>query len=515
MLVVKKLPVSTGGELEAHLHPKDALALGAHSGDSVHIFVGPLEVFARVELNSSQKQGVVGLVKETIKELMGGTRTFPRGKASVRLADKPESLALIHKKLDGKTLSPEELDIVDADIVDYALNDVEVCYFISACYMVGLTMNETIALTESMVLHGETLGIGNERFGGRGEIVLDKHCIGGVPGNRTSLAIIPIMVALGYTIPKTSSRSITSPSGTADTVEVLANVELTMEEARKVIKKAGGCVIWGGGTNVAPSDDRMIHIRHSMHLDPEGLLLSSVMAKKAAMGSNVVLIDIPYGPQAKVANKKEAGALGKKFKKIGEGLGMKMKVTLSPGLQAGGYGVGPALEMKDVLLLLSGDSAAPRDYFNHAIDLASELLMLESGMKKREALEECKRVVLDGSALDAFYAMMRLQGLKFTCTKRNFLQKAHAHLDSLIGTHVHEVRSEKGGVLKSWDIKGLASVAFVAGSPADQGAGVQAFSKIGDRISEGDVIMKIYSNSKDRLGFAIREYESKALFDIR
>jgi len=171
LLNMKRLPISTGGRVEAHLNHDDAAAIGGHAGDSVDIRFGDQEVTARLEVSSFVKPGYIGVVKDLDKYLKKA-----KGKVHVLLADKPESLAPIKKKLNGKSLTAHELDLIVQDIVDFSLTDVEVCYFVSACYGNRLSIRETVDLTKSMVEHGNTLKL-------RKKIVVDKHCIGGVPGN--------------------------------------------------------------------------------------------------------------------------------------------------------------------------------------------------------------------------------------------------------------------------------------------------------------------------------------------
>ena len=125
--------------------------------------------------------------------------------------------------------------------------------------------------------------------------VFDKHSIGGVPGNRTTMIIRPIVASQGIKIPKTSSRAITSPSGTADTGEVLCPVNLSKEKIKSIVNKYHGCMAWGGSFNLAPADDKIIKVEKPLSIDAEGQMLASIMAKKISVGSNHVVIDLPIG----------------------------------------------------------------------------------------------------------------------------------------------------------------------------------------------------------------------------
>ena len=153
---------------------------------------------------------------------------------------------------------------------------------------------------------------------------MDTHCIGGVAANRTSMLIVPILAVAGLTIPKTSSRSITSAAGTADTMEVLCPVVFSLSQMKKIAMRTGGCLVWGGAMSLAPADDKIIQVEHPMALDPVGQLLASIMAKKKSVSATHVLIDIPVGRGAKIQDKKKARDLGEKFKELGKRLGMKI-----------------------------------------------------------------------------------------------------------------------------------------------------------------------------------------------
>ncbi|MEN9407911.1 MAG: hypothetical protein RLZZ455_1127, partial [Candidatus Parcubacteria bacterium] len=162
------------------------------------------------------------------------------------------ALDAIRKRLMGKKLSYKEIySIMDA-IATKKLGDVLTTYFAASGYSKGFSDEELYFLTKAMMETGETL-----HFKG---IVADKHSIGGVPGTRTTLLVVPIIAAAGFTIPKSSSRAITTPGGTADVMEVLADVEFNKEQIYDIVKKTNGCIVWGGSFNIAPADDIIIKV---------------------------------------------------------------------------------------------------------------------------------------------------------------------------------------------------------------------------------------------------------------
>ena len=172
----------------------------------------------------------------------------------------------------------------------------------TACAGDRLDIRETIDLTAAMVEVGEKLSWGVDR-------VADKHCVGGLPGNRTSMIVVPIIAAAGLLIPKTSSRAITSPAGTADVMETLTRVDLDIADIRKVVEREGGCIAWGGAVRLSPADDILIGVERPLDFDSEGQLVASVLSKKIAAGSTHVVLDLPVGPTAKLRDAEAAARL--------------------------------------------------------------------------------------------------------------------------------------------------------------------------------------------------------------
>ena len=305
---VKDVDIATGETLVCILNRKDANNLDLHPNDRLRVTKGKNSTIAVLDVAESRKAvppGKLGLMEEVLKKL--GARQGDT--VEIALEEKPRSISLIKKKLNGHKLTPEELKQIIEDVVKNRLTNIELTYFVAASYVRGLDTDETVALTKAMIDTGEVLKIDKHP-------IVDKHCIGGVPGNRTTMLVVPILVAAGYTMPKTSSRSITSPAGTADTMEVLANVSLQIDEIKEVVKKTGGCMVWGGAVNLAPADDQIITVEHPLSIDAEGQLLASILAKKGSVSASHILIDIPVGRGAKVKNMRKAVRLEKAFKKI-------------------------------------------------------------------------------------------------------------------------------------------------------------------------------------------------------
>ena len=236
-------------------------------------------------------------------------------------------------------------------------------------------------LTKAMASHGDILKL--DKYP-----VIDKHSIGGIPGNRTTMVLVPIIAAAGLTIPKTSSRSITSPAGTSDAMEVLAKVAFPIKKMKQIIEKTNGCIVWGGSLNLAPADDKIINVERTLEIYAESQLLASIMAKKYSVSSTHILIDIPIGEGTKVRTKAEALKLKKNFKEIGKKLRKHVKVIITDGSQPIGNGIGPALEARDVLWLLKRDKRRP-------IDLEKKCVMMICEIFRMVGIKDCKSKAME------------------------------------------------------------------------------------------------------------------------
>ncbi len=477
--IVKDMDIATGGVIVALLNQKDARKFDLHHEDRILVKHNRKQVVAIVDIGESSKavpQGHIGCFEELLNEL----HIKHKDKVEVLLEKKPESLKYIKKKLDGKRLSESEIFEIITDVVNNKLTATELTYFIAASYTKGLSLDETVYLTRAMIETGDVL-----KFNKRP--IVDKHCIGGVAGNRVTMAIVPMLVAAGLTVPKTSSRSITSPAGTADTMEVLANVSLTKHKIKSVVDRIGGCVVWGGAVNLAPADDKIIKVENPLSIDAEGNLLSSILAKKGSVSATHVLIDIPVGIGAKVEDLKVAHRLKREFEKLGKGLGMKIKCIITDGSEPIGNGIGPALEARDVLWLLMNDIRAPSDLRKKAIYIAEE--MLELAGKSRHL---AKDVLFSGKAYDTFVKIIKAQGAKIINPDKIKL-----------GKFTYKYFADRNGRILHIDNKEISKIARLAGAPQDKGAGIYLCKHKNSRVVKGEKIFTIYAENEEKLNFAV------------
>lgn len=485
-LKVKDVNLSTGGSSIAIINEKDALKLGVHASDRISIrrLRTGQTVIAVADISSEDiSPGKIGLFEEPLRQL--GIEDGVH--VDVILTERPSSIQYISEKLQGAELSEKQIREIVADIVENHLSEVEMTYFVAGCYSTGLTMKETAALTRAIVETGTTLNLGKK-------IIMDKHCIGGVPNNRTTPIVVSILAALGYTMPKTSSRSITSPAGTADTMEVMTPVSLSLEKIKAVIAKTNACIVWGGGNmNMAAADDKLIRVRHPLSIDPEGMLLASIMAKKKAVGATHCLIDIPYGYMAKFSSKKAAMSLSNKFVQLGKLLGMKVRVVLTDGSQPIGNGIGPALEAHDIINILKGEG--PNALREKCIFLASEMLSM---VGEKNARQKVLEVLDSGKAHAKFREICIAQG------GRKHFKIPHAR-------HFFDISSSKDGEVMQINNKLISRIARIAGAPEDKAAGLYLRVHCGDKVKKGNVLFTIHAHNKLKMENAkriAREYES-------
>lgn len=484
-LKVKAIGIKTGGPLIVYLNEKDAAKLDLHTSDRVKVFRNRKVETAIVDIAESARvvpQGSIGLCQEVTDSLSAK----PMDAVRVMLAGKPLSIDIIKKKLDGFRLSKKEIEQIVWDIVHHKLTHVELTYFVAAGYSRHMTMRETGYLTKAMASHGDTLKL-------KRHPIMDKHCVGGVAGNRTTPVIVPIIAASGLTIPKTSSRSITSPAGTADTMEVLTNVCLPLKKMKKVVMKTNGCMVWGGALNLAPADDMIIKVEKPLMIDAKSQLLASVMAKKASVSATHLLVDIPFGRGSKIPSTEKAQILRRDFEQIAKELKMKAKVMLTDGKQPIGHGIGPALEARDVIYLLKGDERAPPDLRKKVLKIAGTMLEIGGKAKHGRGIDLAKELLESGEAFRKFAEIIKAQG------KRNI------NPDKLpLGTLTHDYKSPKSGKIRMISNECISKIARIAGAPDDKGAGMYLYKHVGEKVRKGEKIFTIYAHNKDELDFAVK-----------
>lgn len=479
-LEARILDISAGGRRIVLLSDETASALGIHSSDRVQITYKSRRIAAIVNVASSFPSNQIGLYREIAQEL--GIKSGEN--VDVQYACLPKSLNFVRKKIMGKRLSEEEIKAIVSDVVEHHLSDVEIAAFLTAIHIRGVSMDEIAALSSAMVETGKTLDFGKKP-------ILDKHSIGGIPGDKTTILVTPIVAAAGYVIPKTSSRAVTSPAGTADRVECLCPVNLSVEEIIEVVNKTNGCMVWGGALELAPADDIFIQVEYSLGIDP--MLLPSIMSKKKAIGSTHLVVDIPTGRGAKVKTIGEAQLLAGDFIELGKALGIQVQCGITFGEQPLGYAIGPALEAKEALETIMGGGA--RDLSDKATELAGILFRM---MGIYDGKRQADFILKSGKAEKKLRDIIEAQG-------GNPRIKPE---DIKVGDKIAEVTSNRDGQVLWINNQHIAQIAREAGAPKDKGAGVKLHVKLGDRVKKGCTLFEIYAERSTKLESALKLAES-------
>jgi len=391
-----------------------------------------------------------------------------------------DSLSLVRSRIYGHDLTEPSLTSIIQDVVDGKYSDIHLSSFLTACAARPLTQREVLALTHAMVEVGE-------RLTWPAGVIVDKHCAGGLPGNRTTPIIVAIVASLGLVMPKTSSRAITSPAGTADTMETMAPVELDIAAIRSVVEREGGCVVWGGAVKLSPADDILIRVERALDLDTEGQLIASVLSKKIAAGSTHLVIDLPFGPTAKLRTRESAEILSQGLVQVAETFGLKTRAVLTDGTQPVGRGIGPALEARDVLAVLQCAPNAPQDLRDRSIALAAALLELAGTALEGKGMELATKALDDGSAWRKFRRICEAQGgMRVPPTAR----QQRAMLAELSG-RVGSIHNRK-----------IARLAKLAGAPDAKAAGVDLHVAVGDAVDAGQPLCTVHADSPGELAYA-------------
>ncbi|MFN7570330.1 MAG: thymidine phosphorylase family protein [Betaproteobacteria bacterium] len=411
-------------------------------------------------------------------------------------AEPPASMPALRRKIGGERLGREEIDAIVRDIAARRYSKMELAAFLVATSQFELDRDEVLHLTAAMVAAGR-------RFDWHERPVVDKHCIGGIPGNRTSMLVVPIIAAHGMLIPKTSSRAITSPAGTADTMAVLAEVELPFERMREIVREHRGCLAWGGRAALSPADDVLISVSRPLALDSPGQMVASILSKKIAAGSTHLVLDIPLGPSAKVRHGDDAQRLKKLFEYVAHHLGITLDAVITDGRQPVGRGIGPVLEARDVLAVLDNDPDAPNDLRTKALRLAGRVLEFDPDVRGGDGFAIARDILDSGRALAKFEAIVEAQG-------RKPFSRAAPPLAPL----VFEVPAAEDGVVAAIDNQRLARIARLAGAPKVVGAGVDLLHKIGATVARGAPLYRIHAASRAELDFARRVAEAAGGYTI-
>ena len=487
MLKVKKLDMDAGNLYIVVLNEITLKKFNLHSLDRVDVIKKRRKLTCIINVsNRVVDYSEIGLYK-CVAEKLG---VLNGDHVDIELQMEPKSIKYIKEKLEGKSLNRKQIRQIVRDTVERDLTDVEIAAFITGLELNGMTMEEAEYLSKAMVETSKTLNFGRK--------VYDKHSIGGIPGKKETLLIVPIVAAAGLTIPKTSSRAISSPAGTADIVETIADVEFNSEEIKRIVKKCNGCMVWGGAVDLAPADDIFVKIEYPLKIDP--LFLPSVMSKKKAVNAKYVVIDIPTGRGAKIKTFLEADNIAEDFIELGRRLGIKVRCAITHGEQPIGHAIGPALEAREALETLMGKGH--ESLIEKSLGLSTIIFEMA---KKKNPRELAERILKSGKAEKKFRQIIGAQG------GNPKIKPSHI----LVGDYKFEIRSEKKGRVFWVRNDRIIELARRLGAPKDKGAGMLLNKKVGYPVKKKELLFTMYAENEKRLSHALKFLEHTEPVKVR
>jgi pyrimidine-nucleoside phosphorylase len=400
---------------------------------------------------------------------------------------------MIIKKRDGGQLSSQEIDFFVRGFTDGSIPDYQASAFAMAVLLKGMTSRETTDLTLAMARSGQELDLSSIV-----DIAVDKHSSGGV-GDKTSLAVLPIVAACGLPVGKMSGRGLGFSGGTLDKLESIPGyrVDLTTDEFKNQLKQKG-IVLTGQTLDLAPADGKLYALRDVTGTVPSTpLIASSIMCKKIAAGAQAILLDVKVGLGAFMETLDEARQLAGLMVEIGELAGRKTVALLSDMNQPLGHAVGNALEVIEAIDTLHG--GGPGDFREHCLHVCAHMLVLG---KRAGDLDEGRRLaeqaVADGRAFESWRVLVQAQGgdVSFVDDPGKFPP----------AKFVRVVQAPRNGTLSQVQarIVGEASVALGAGrakkgDPIDHAVGLVVHHKVGDRLEKGQPLFTVHANDQTRL----------------
>lgn len=477
---IKVIDLDMGREVRVFLNKKSKLVEteGLVALAKVQVSSSDKSTYASVYLTDDVATDEVGLTPNTLAKMGWDEK---KNKLTIRREETLKSFRAVIDKLRGKRFTEEGLYEVIKDIVAGKYPDMHIACLCAATEGENLTDDEIAYFAKAMVNTGDVIKWDYD-------MVVDKHCIGGIPGNRTTPPAIAIVAEYGMHIPKTSSRAITSPAGTADVMEVMTNIMVPTDRLKQIVEEVNGCLVWGGAVDLNPSDDIIINIKKDLDLDSRGQMLASIMSKKIAAGSTHILIDIPYGPTAKTKTLETASSLKKDFENLGKKLGVTVLVNISDGSQPVGNGIGPALEAMDILKVLKNEKDAPQDLREKTLYLSGLIIEFDKKVKKGDGIRIATEILDSGRAWERFKKICEAQG---------------GMKEIPVAKFTKDVLANKSGVLKEFDNSKLSKVAKLAGCPSQWAAGVYLYKHLDDEIKQGEKLFTIHSNSEGELAMAL------------
>lgn len=407
---------------------------------------------------------------------------------------------LIMKKRNGKPLEKEEIDWMISEYTAGRIPDYQMSAFLMAVYFQGMSKEETLNLTMAMAHSGEMLDLSGIRG-----IKVDKHSTGGV-GDKTSLALTPMVAACGIRVAKMSGRGLGHTGGTIDKLESFSgfSTEISAEQFEEQVNRIG-ISIMGQTADLAPADKKLYALRDvTATVDQMSLIASSIMSKKLAAGADAIVLDVKTGSGAFMKTREDALALAEEMVRIGNGAGKHTIAVVSDMNQPLGNAVGNALEVQEAIATLRGEG--PEDFTELCLTIGS--YMLVAG-KKAETPEEARamlqRVIADGSALKKLEQFVEAQGGDPEQVRHPELLPAAAIQEPIL--------APVDGYLQSIQCEEVGNCSMILGggretkeSELDLSVGLILHKKTGDFVKKGEPLATIHANDREKAAQASQRY---------
>ncbi len=480
MLNLKHIAISSFNENLAYIHKDcDAYKIDdIRSLTKIEIHGGVKPVFAFLQVVDDEeivKPNEIGLNNEAFECI-----NLPEGaNISITISSPPPSLASIKRKIAGNILSSGEYSAIVNDISSKRYSNMDIVSFLVASGSF-MTPPEVLSFTEALV-GDHTLSWDNEN------IVVDHHCLGGIPGNKTDIIITAIVSAYGLPMPKTASRSLTSCAGVADTMAVLANVDLSEEELKRVVQENRGAIVNYESLSIAKTNQLVSAVERNIGLTQLHHIAASILAIKLAAGVTHLVIDIPVGPNSRIKRTGEAMRLRKLIEYVGDMLSIEIDAVITDGSEPIGNGVGAVLEARDVMKVLRNKEDAPQDLKEKSLFLAGRILEFDPKLRGGQGYHVAKEILTSGRALEAINKIIHAQG--------KAPQPQLGHL-------TRDIVSNISGVVESIDNERINKIGVMAGASQYAGAGLDLLKKVGDRVEQGETLYRIHSVNSTDFAFA-------------
>lgn len=410
------------------------------------------------------------------------------------------TLQAIRKKMRWEEVSYKEIYSIIKDISENKLDDTLMTYYVASSFFYPTSDDETYLTAKAMAECGVMFKYP------KWEIIADKHCIGWVPWNETTMAIIPIIASLwGIKIPKNFSKSITSPAATWECVNVLMGINFNKSGIEKLVKDLNCCLVRWGWLDLAPADDKLIKVQYPLSMQSKAKVVSSIMAKKYAMWVTHSLIDIPVGPTAKVTTMEEANDWKKRFEYVGKKLGMKMSVQITQANEVIWNGVWAVLQVREVLRVLQQHPNRPKDLEDKIIYLAWKLIENIWLVKWQGAMNLARHQLVTGAAWNKMKEIIQAQWWKNPEINSEELE---------LWKFTYDVKAPSNWKIKAMDLHDVNAVCRKLGCPIIDQAGMYIYKKLWDKVKKGEVIATLYAQDEINLKAGIKMLKENNPFKI-